>query len=52
MPVVVPTRSELLDRRRRVTVAQQGRDPLQDKRTALVRACASRQEAARVAGEA
>jgi V/A-type H+-transporting ATPase subunit D len=39
---VVPTRTELLERRRRVALAQQGRDLLSDKRTALVRAFAER----------
>lgn len=42
MSVVVPTRSELLERRRRVALAAQGRDLLQDKRTALLRAFSER----------
>lgn len=39
---VVPTRTELLERRRRAALAEQGRDLLSDKRAALVRAFAER----------
>lgn len=42
MSSVVPTRSELLERRRRTVLAEQGRDLLSDKRTALARAFAER----------
>lgn len=42
MPDVVPTRTELLERRRRAALAAQGRDLLRDKRTALVRAFTER----------
>ena len=42
MDAVVPTRTELLERRRRVALAEQGRDLLSDKRTALVRAFTER----------
>ncbi|GLP76604.1 V-type ATP synthase subunit D [Mycobacterium antarcticum] len=45
MSVVIPTRSELLERRRRVALAVQGRDLLRDKRTALLRAFAERSQA-------
>jgi V/A-type H+-transporting ATPase subunit D len=39
---VLPTRSELLERRRRTTLAEQGRDLLSDKRAALTRAFTER----------
>jgi V/A-type H+-transporting ATPase subunit D len=39
---VVPTRTELLERRRRTALAEQCRDLLSDKRAALVRAFAER----------
>lgn len=39
---VVPTRSELLERRRRTVLAEQGRDLLSDKRAALTRAFSER----------
>jgi V/A-type H+/Na+-transporting ATPase subunit D len=42
MDAVVPTRSALLECRRRVALAEQGRDLLSDKRAALVRAFAER----------
>ena len=42
MSTVVPTRSELLERRRRTVLAEQGRDLLSDKRAALTRAFAER----------
>ncbi|WNV77807.1 V-type ATP synthase subunit D [Geodermatophilus sp. DSM 44513] len=45
MDAPTPTRSELLARRRRATLAVQGRDLLQDKRAALVRAFQARSTA-------